>query len=108
MVTFHNPRKEFCIAIYLNNVCSSSYIGKVERLISNYMVKSSNPHRALINFLLRLIFPLQGKDKFPLDEGDIFESKFPHVDRIGLAARACGSGIGPSLSNRQCTVLHLR
>ena len=31
MVTFHNPRKEFCIAIYLNNVYSSSYIGKVIR-----------------------------------------------------------------------------
>ena len=34
-----------------------------------------------------------------LDEGDIFESKFPLVARIGLAACPGGSGIGPSLSN---------
>ena len=44
-------------------------------------------------------FPLHGEDKFPLWEGYIFESKIPLVVRIGLAARACGSGIGPSPSN---------
>ena len=47
-------------------------------------------------FSAQTFFPLQGKDKFPLDEGYIFESKFPLVVRIRLAARACGSGIGPS------------
>ena len=44
-------------------------------------------------------FPLHGEDKFPLWEGYIFESKIPLVVRIGLASRACGSGIGPSPSN---------
>ena len=43
--------------------------------------------------------PLLGKDKFPLGEGYIFESKFPLVVRIGLVARDCGSGIGQSHSN---------
>ena len=44
-------------------------------------------------------FPLLGKDKFPLGVEYIFESKFPLVVRIGLAARACGSGNGQSPSN---------
>ena len=44
-------------------------------------------------------FPLHEEDKFPLWEGYIFESKIPLVVRIGLAAPACGSGIGPSPSN---------
>ena len=48
-------------------------------------------------------FPLHGEDKFPLWEGYIFESKIPLVVRIGLAARACGSGIGPSPSNSVAT-----
>ena len=44
-------------------------------------------------------FPLLGEDKFPLGVEYIFESKFPLVVRIGLAARACGSGNGQSPSN---------
>ena len=53
-------------------------------------------------------FPLHGEDKFPLWEGYIFESKIPLVVRIGLAARACGSGIGPSPSNSLTTLAFLR
>ena len=63
------------------------------------MNERSNPHGCCFQFSAQTYFPLQGKDKFPLDEGDIFESKFPLVARIGLAARACGSGIGQSPSN---------
>ena len=53
----------------------------------------------LISIFRSDLFPLQGKDKFPLDEADIFESKFPLVAGIVLAARACGSEIGQSPSN---------
>ena len=63
------------------------------------MIECSNPLGCCFQFSAQTYFPLQGKDKFPLDEGDIFESKFPLVARIGLAARACGSGIGQSPSN---------
>ena len=65
----------------------------------NCMIEHSNPLWCYFQFSAQTYFPLQGKDKFPLDEGDIFESKFPLVARIGLAARACGSGIGQSPSN---------
>ena len=65
----------------------------------NCMIEHSNPAGYCFQFSAQTYFPLQGKDKFPLDEGDIFESKFPLVARIGLAARACGSGIGQSPSN---------
>ena len=65
----------------------------------NYIIERSNPPMCYFQFSAQTYFPLQGKDKFPLDEGDIFESKFPLVARIGLAARACGSGIGQSPSN---------
>ena len=44
-------------------------------------------------------FHLLGKEKIPLGVGYIFESKFPLVVRIGLAARTCGSGNGQSPSN---------
>ena len=65
----------------------------------NYMIECLNLPEYCFQFSAQTYFPLQGKDKFPLDEGDIFESKFPLVARIGLAARACGSGIGQSPSN---------
>ena len=65
----------------------------------NCMSERLNPPGYCFQFSAQTYFPLQGKDKFPLDEGDIFESKFPLVARIGLAARACGSGIGQSPSN---------
>ena len=71
----------------------------VEGLSLNYMIEYSNLFVRYFQFSAQTYFPLQGKDKFPLDEGDIFESKFPLVARIGLAARACGSGIGQSPSN---------
>ena len=71
----------------------------VEGQSLNCMIERSNPHGCCFQFSTQTYFPLQGKDKFPLDEGDIFESKFPLVARIGLAARACGSGIGQSPSN---------
>ena len=63
------------------------------------MIEHSNPLWCYFQFSAQTYFPLQGKDKFPLDEGDIFESKFPLVAPIGLAAPACGSGIGQSPSN---------
>ena len=63
------------------------------------MTEHSNLSGCCFQSSAQTYFPLQGKDKFPLDEGDIFESKFPLVARIGLAARACGSGIGQSPSN---------
>ena len=65
----------------------------------NYMIKRSNFPQCYFQFSTQTYFPLQAKDKFPLDEGDIFESKFSFVAQIGLAARACGSGIGQSPSN---------
>ena len=71
----------------------------VEGLSLNCMIERLNPPGRYFQFSAQTYFPLQGKDKFPLDEGDIFESKFPLVARIGLAARACGSGIGQSPSN---------
>ena len=71
----------------------------VEEQSLHCMIERSNPHGCCFQFSAQTYFPLQGKDKFPLDEGDIFESKFPLVARIGLAARACGSGIGQSPSN---------
>ena len=52
-----------------------------------------------INLQFSLHFPLLGKEKIPLGIGYIFESKFPLVVRMGLAARACGSGNGQSPSN---------
>ena len=64
-----------------------------------YVIECLNPPRSYFQFSAQTYFPLQGKDKFPLDEGDIFESKFLLVARIGLAPRACGSGIGQSPSN---------
>ena len=71
----------------------------VEGQSINCMIERSNPPGYFFKFSSQTYFPLQGKDKFPLDEEDIFESKFPLVARIGLAARACGSGIGQSPSN---------
>ena len=65
----------------------------------NYKIVRLNLPGCCFQFSAQTYFPLQGKDKFPLDEGDIFESKFPLVAPIGLAARACGSGIGQSPSN---------
>ena len=52
-------------------------------------------------FSAQTYFPLLGEEKFPLGVEYIFESKFPLVARIGLAARACGSGIGQSPSNSE-------
>ena len=73
----------------------------VEGASLNCMIELSNLPGCYFQFSAQTYFPLQGKDKFPLDEGDIFESKFPLVARIGLAARACGSGIGQSPSNSE-------
>ena len=65
----------------------------------NYMVERSNPSGYYFQFSAQTYFPLLGEEKFPLGVEYIFESKFPLVARIGLAARACGSGIGQSPSN---------
>ena len=85
--------------------------GTVVKLVEgqsiHWMTKLSNPSGCCFQSSAQTYFPLQGKDKFPLDEGDIFESKFPLVARIGLAARACGSGIGQSPSNSVGTSLFL-
>ena len=99
MVTFLT-NKTFFIPSCLNSFITQ---GKVVELVEghqiNCMIECSNLHGCCFQFSAQTYFPLQGKDKFPLDEGDIFESKFPLVARIGLAARACGSGIGQSPSN---------
>ena len=63
------------------------------------MIECSNPHGCCFQFSAQTHFPLLGKEKIPLGVGYIFESKFPLVVRIGLAARACGSGNGQSPSN---------
>ena len=96
MVTFPT-NKIFFIASYLNSWKIQAIL--VEGQSINCVIECSNPPRCYFQFSAQTYFPLQGKDKFPLDEGDIFESKFPLVARIGLAACACGSGIGQSPSN---------
>ena len=35
----------------------------------NYMIERSNPPWCCFKFSAQTYFPLQGKDKFPLDEG---------------------------------------
>ena len=65
----------------------------------NCMIEHSNPSGYYFQFSAQTYFPLLGEEKFPLGVEYIFESKFPLVARIGLAARACGSGIGQSPSN---------
>ena len=71
----------------------------LERQNSKSMVERSSPARCFLFLYHMTNFPLLGKDKFPLGVEYIFESKFPLVVRIGLAARACGSGNGQSPSN---------
>ena len=71
----------------------------LERQNSKSMVVRSSPGRCVLFLCHMTHFPLLGKDKFPLGVEYIFESKFPLVVRIGLAARACGSGNGQSPSN---------
>ena len=71
----------------------------VEGQSLNCMIEFSNPHGCCFQFSAQTHFPLLGKEKIPLGVGYIFESKFPLVVRIGLAARACGSGNGQSPSN---------
>ena len=71
----------------------------IERQNSKAMVERSSPARSFLFLCHMTNFPLLGKDKFPLGVEYIFESKFPLVVRIGLAARACGSGNGQSPSN---------
>ena len=63
------------------------------------MIERSNPPGCCFQFSAQTYFPLLGQDKFPLGVEYIFESKFPLVVRIGLAARACGSGNGQSPSS---------
>ena len=71
----------------------------VEEQSLNCMIERLNSHRCCIQFSAQTYFPLLGQDKFPLGVEYTFESRFPLVARIGLAARACGSGIGQSPSN---------
>ena len=68
------------------------------------MIEGLNPPGYCFQFSAQTYFPLLRKDKFPLGVEYIFESKFPLVVRIGLAARACGSGNGQSPSNSVATV----
>ena len=63
------------------------------------MIEGSIPPGYCFQFSAQTYFPLLRKDKFPLGVEYIFESKFPLVVRIGLAARACESGNGQSPSN---------
>ena len=72
----------------------------------NCMIECSNSSGYCFQFSAQTYFPLLGEEKFPLGVEYIFESKFPLVARIGLAARACGSGIGQSPSNSVGQVLH--
>ena len=74
---------------------------------SKSMVERSSPARCFLFLCHMTNFPLLGKDKFPLGVEYIFESKFPLVVRIGLAARACGSGNGQSPSNSVGASNHL-
>ena len=71
----------------------------VEGQSLNCMIERSNPPGYCFQFSAQTYFPLLGQDKFPLGVEYTFESRFPLVARIGLAARACGSGIGQSPSN---------
>ena len=79
----------------------------IERQNSKAMVERSSPARSFLFLCHMTNFPLLGKDKFPLGVEYIFESKFPLVVRIGLAARACGSGNGQSPSNSVCYVIFI-
>ena len=92
MVTFPTNETIFCIASYLNYSLSTSGSGKVGRVAEyKWYDRVLNPPQCYFQF--------SAQTYFPLDEGDIFESKFPLVARIRLAARACGSRIGQSPSN---------
>ena len=71
----------------------------LERQNPKSMIERSSPARCFLFLCHMTHFPLLGKDKFPLGVEYIFESKFPLVVQIGLAARACGSGNGQSPSN---------
>ena len=71
----------------------------VEGQSLNCKIERSYLPGCYFQFSAQTYFPLLGQDKFPLGVEYTFESRFPLVARIGLAARACGSGIGQSPSN---------
>ena len=85
--------------VYIPNRIYVTVVKLVEGQLINCMIEHSNPHGYYFQFSAQTYFPLLGEEKFPLGVEYIFESKFPLVARIGLAARACGSGIGQSPSN---------
>ena len=80
-------------------IIQNEMVKLVERQNSKSMDERLSPEGCFLFLCHMTHFPLLGKDKFPLGVEYIFESKFPLVVRIGLAARACGSGNGQSPSN---------
>ena len=82
---------------FINNIRNSGNVGRGAE--HNLYDRAFEPAWMLFSFSAQTYFPLLGQDKFPLGVEYTFESRFPLVARIGLAARACGSGIGQSPSN---------